>query len=224
MAGAGEKVQQDYKVAVGAMAAIIGLAQGQRPGVISHLTVQEWDFANQAQAVASTDCGELRVVYVFQHKNASTAGPACFTLTEKELEVFQLYDKFYRPLVTTKRQPDEHFILNSTGRQIHQQVSQLLSRFQKEVVGNNFIPMTITDARKAIETANLSGHVFNQSGDQRLVCSFLKHTKIMAQKKYARQTVQKVHIFLSESYGRQVNYIANGGPGGGGGLSLKRGT
>ncbi len=74
------------------MAVIIGLAQGQRPGVISNMTKQEWDISSKLYATTSTDSGELRVVYVFKYKTATSGVPACFTLNEEELQDFQHYD------------------------------------------------------------------------------------------------------------------------------------
>ncbi len=59
---ADEKVIDDYWFIVGAMAAIIGLAQGKWPGVVSNMTVKEWDFSCKAYATTSTDSGELWVV------------------------------------------------------------------------------------------------------------------------------------------------------------------
>ncbi|MCP3663263.1 MAG: hypothetical protein GY696_12340 [Gammaproteobacteria bacterium] len=83
------------------MAAIVGLAQGQRPGVIENMTVEEWDYSKHPDNTTATDSGELRVVYVFKHKTSTSGGPAFFTLNEDELQVFQHYDKFYRPIFTS---------------------------------------------------------------------------------------------------------------------------
>nr|XP_055063043.1 uncharacterized protein LOC129446115 [Misgurnus anguillicaudatus]XP_055063044.1 uncharacterized protein LOC129446115 [Misgurnus anguillicaudatus] len=157
--------------------AIIMLKLLQRPGVVSNMTVEEWQGRKRLQNGCS--------VAVKEHKTAASQ-VAELPLTTEQEHWFDLYFEKIRPLMLQgPRSGDDtmaegHFFISSSGRPIHNPSNDLCRLHTKY----NLTPVSSGDARMAFETTAKNMPKVERNAVARL----LGHTPETAEKHYRMRT------------------------------------
>ncbi|XP_034551720.1 uncharacterized protein LOC117821497 isoform X2 [Notolabrus celidotus] len=155
--------------------AVVILKHLQRPGVVEHMTVQEW-------IVRKTDTKGNAIVGVKEHKTAAQQ-VATFALSHEEAYWFDMYYTRVRPrLLNSKKRKryetkeEERFLISTTGRPIYN-ASNDLNRLHKKY---KLQPVTSQLARRIFETATKTLTEMEKS----LVADYLTHSTATAEKHY----------------------------------------
>nr|XP_055049520.1 uncharacterized protein LOC129435035 [Misgurnus anguillicaudatus] len=157
--------------------AIVMLKLLQRPGVVSNMTVEEWQGRKRSQNGCS--------VAVKEHKTAASQ-VAELPLTAEQEHWFELYFEKIRPLMLQgprsrdDTMAEEHFFISSSGRPIHNPSNDLCRLHTKY----NITPVSSGDARMAFETAAKNMPEVERNAIARL----LGHTPETAEKHYRMRT------------------------------------
>ncbi|XP_073672053.1 uncharacterized protein [Paramisgurnus dabryanus] len=157
--------------------AIIILKHLQRPGVVTNMTVEEW----QGRKPTKNGCS----VAIKEHKTAASQ-VAEVLLTAEHEHWFGIYFQNIRPLMLQgsrtggDRMAEGQFFISSTGRPIHNPCNDLVRLHAKYKVK----PVSSGDARMAFETAakNLS------EAHRSAVARLLGHPPETAEKHYRMRT------------------------------------
>ncbi|XP_030274546.1 uncharacterized protein LOC115582623 [Sparus aurata] len=158
--------------------ALVILKHLQRPGVVVHMTVNEWAKRKKEE--------QYYVIGVKQHKTAAHQ-VAIFALSEEEESWFDVYFRLVRPQLlrpTKKRKRDvedesdaaERFFVSSTGRAIYNPSNDLMRLHSKYKLRS----VTSQMARIAFETASKSLN----DAERALVAGYLTHSSQTADKHY----------------------------------------
>ncbi|XP_076579912.1 uncharacterized protein LOC143316080 [Chaetodon auriga] len=153
--------------------AVVILRHLQRPGVVEHMTVQEW-------VVRKKDTLGNAVIGVKEHKTAAQQ-VAMFALSQEEEFWFDMFYTRVRPqlLNSKKRKSDdaevkERFFISSTGRPIYNASNDLNRLHRKYKIES----VTSQVARRVFETATKT----LTDADKSLVADYLTHSTATAEK------------------------------------------
>ncbi|KAG9331070.1 hypothetical protein JZ751_020291 [Albula glossodonta] len=158
--------------------ATLMLRHMQRPGVIEHMTVQEW-----VRRRPFPGYGGHVVIGVMEHKTVATQ-VATFALSQEEEAWFQAYFEAVRPVLLGKKRQleednasDDRFFISGTGKPIYNSCNDMERLHNKY----NCPKITSQMARRAFETAakrDMAG------ADKSLVSDYLTHSTATAKKHY----------------------------------------
>ncbi|XP_049323401.1 uncharacterized protein LOC111196956 [Astyanax mexicanus] len=163
--------------------AIVILEQGQRPGVVEHMTVTEW---------ISRRRDDIRPAFVAvavkEHKTAATQ-VATFVLSQEQEMWFDIYFTEVRPVMLGRKrkrvddddESDERFFISSTGRHIHNASNDLERLHKKYQVPK----VTSQMVRRAYETATKD----MPDADKAKVAGYLTHSTATAEKHYRMREI-----------------------------------
>ncbi|CAM4569895.1 unnamed protein product [Leuciscus chuanchicus] len=169
--------------------AIVILKHLQRPGVVTNMTVEEWQERTRRQNGCS--------VAVKEHKTAASQVAEVLLNADHE-HWFNLYYVHIRPVMLQGSRSgddataDGHFFISSSGKQIHNPCNDLHRLHAKY----NIPAVTSGDARMAFETAA-------KKVERNAVARLLGHTPETAEKHYRMRT--PTDAFLAE---RVVSQLA----------------
>ncbi|XP_065096745.1 uncharacterized protein [Paramisgurnus dabryanus] len=157
--------------------AVVILKHLQRPGVVTNMTVEEW----QERRHTNNGCS----VAIKEHKTAASQ-VAEVPLNAEQEHWFDIYFKHIRPLMLQGSRTggdtmaEGQFFISSTGRPIHNPCNDLVRLHGKYKVK----PVTSGDARMAFETAakNLP------ETDRNALARLLRHTPETAERHYRMRT------------------------------------
>ncbi|KAG7455566.1 hypothetical protein JOB18_000383 [Solea senegalensis] len=158
--------------------AILILKHLQRPGVVEHMTVQEW--------IARTSSGTNTVIGVKEHKTGAQE-VASFVLSEEEERWFHIFYTLVRQqLKNSKKRKrgqdendidgEENFFLSTSGKGIYN-ASNDLNRLHSRY---GIKPVTSQMARRVFETATKD----LTDSEKSLVADYLSHSTATAEKHY----------------------------------------
>ncbi|KAA0712515.1 hypothetical protein E1301_Tti019089 [Triplophysa tibetana] len=162
--------------------AVVILKHLQRPGVVEHMTVDEW------KSRTANPSGDGAVIGVKEHKT-SAQQVATFVLSGEEESWFGAYYDEIRPELlsgkTRKRTWDgaeslDRFFISSTGRPIYNASNDINRLHEKYGVK----PVTSQMARKVFETAAKS----LDDSERGFVADYLTHSTATADKHYRMKT------------------------------------
>lgn len=167
--------------------AVVILRHLQRPGVVEHMTVQEW-MLRQADSSGNT------IIGVKEHKTAAQQ-VATFALSQEEESWFDMYFTSVRPqLLNSSRKrkradsddedAEERFFISTTGRPIYN-ASNDLNRLHSKY---KLKPVTSQVARRVFETATKPLSDVEKS----LVADYLTHSTATAEKHYRMKQPQTI--------------------------------
>lgn len=166
-------IKTDWSNVTKHLASIFILMHAQRPGMISNLTMKEYENYHEKEGEG--------VLYVQTHKtNATHAGYV--KLTEEQKLYFDRYYNVRKKIKT----PCKNFVINSVGNP-YRKAGQEVNRYQEKY---NFTPMTATLCRKAVET-----EVANMDRDtQEHVADYLSHSTATAKSSYRVPTTEMASL------------------------------
>ncbi|XP_072563136.1 uncharacterized protein [Paramormyrops kingsleyae] len=157
----------------------------QPPGVVEHMTVQEW-------MTRSTSEADHTVIVVKEHKTSAQQA-ATFALSSEEETWFDIYFTQVRPqLLSSKRSRttlddlggDKRFFVSTTGRLVFNASNDLNRLHQKYKVD----PVTYQTARRIFETATKD--LTDQ--EKSLVADYLTHSTATADEHYRMKQSRNV--------------------------------
>ncbi|XP_072563747.1 uncharacterized protein [Paramormyrops kingsleyae] len=157
----------------------------QPPGVVEHMTVQEW-------MTRSTSEADHTVIVVKEHKT-SAQQVATFALSSEEETWFHIYFTQVRPqLLSSKRSQttsddlggDERFFVSTAGRPVFNASNDLTRLHQKYKLD----PVTYQTARRIFETATKD--LTDQ--EKSLVADYLTHSTATADEHYRMKQSRNV--------------------------------
>ncbi|KAL6455044.1 hypothetical protein MHYP_G00363420 [Metynnis hypsauchen] len=169
----------DLQLVLYYLEAIVILRHLQRPGVVTHMTVSEWQMRSHGR-------DGYAVVSVKEHKTAANQ-IANLSLTQEEEAWFDMYFTEVRPIMVSRNRAGiefERFFISSTGKPIHNP-SNDLERLHKKY---NLPKITSQMVRKAFETAT---KLLNDS-EKSLVADYLSHSTATAERHYRMRKVDNV--------------------------------
>ncbi|XP_072563445.1 uncharacterized protein [Paramormyrops kingsleyae] len=167
--------------------ALLVLKHQQRPGLVENMTVEDWRNRKRIPGYPG-----YCVVSVVKHKTSETQVPimkineehitCCFALTQEEEMWFDLFYKYIRPtMLTRKRKLDEDlrnsnetFFISSSGKKIYNCSNDIHHLHEKYQLPN----ITSQMARRAFKTATKALDDTQKS----LVAEYLAHTTTTTQK------------------------------------------
>ncbi|PIO26834.1 hypothetical protein AB205_0154560, partial [Aquarana catesbeiana] len=156
--------------------AVLVLKHLQRPGVVTNMTVYEWEKRVHHQHVTPECTAYFTVIGVQLHKTL-THQVAAFALTENEEMWFKIYYEHIRPTFLKKNSTEEAFFVSSSGKKIYK-VSNDLRRYHNRF---NLPNITSQFIRRICETWTMKTC---SDADKYIFASYLSHTNKTADRCY----------------------------------------
>ncbi|XP_075687131.1 uncharacterized protein LOC142656569 [Rhinoderma darwinii] len=174
--------------------ALLILRHLQRPGVVRHMTVSEWN-----ERITHRYLGlDLVVVGVKLHKT-STHQVATYVLTKEEEMWFNVYFEIVRPMLLKNNMPTEVFFLSTSGKEIYNVSNDILRYHTKYKLPN----ITSQLVRRICETWTLPN--FSDS-EKCLFAKYLAHTNMTAERNYREKTLTDIchgYMLVMQAGGEQ---------------------
>ncbi|XP_041799710.1 uncharacterized protein LOC121611295 isoform X2 [Chelmon rostratus] len=190
--------------------AVVILKHLQRPGVVTHMTVQEWE-------ARTRDSSGNVIIGVKGHKTAAQQ-VATFALSQEEERWFDMYYTRVRPqlLKSPKKhkrdesgddEEQEHFFISTTGRPIYNSSKDLKRLHSKYKLK----PVTNQEARRVFETATKT----MTDAEKSLVADYLTHSTATEENHYRMkqpETIVMANQLLARLAGDSSVESADEGP------------
>ena len=131
-------IWKELRIVLAYIAANIIYLDGQRPGVVQRMTVEEW--------AAKTEVDDEWVIEVMDHKTAGAFGPASVAVSYKVAALMEEYYLLIRGKITP--QNDEYqkrFFLTNTGNEYCK-----ISEYMREVADSFGTPLPTSGLQKKV--------------------------------------------------------------------------
>ena len=107
-------IENELKVVLAYLAAHIIYLNGQRPGVVQRMTIDEW----MQRVNVENDNDDEWVIHVLEHKTTGAFGPAKVTVSNDICSLMEEYFLHIRDKITPKHQMfEKRFFLTNTGNE-----------------------------------------------------------------------------------------------------------